>query len=92
MDQRAPSAGIGMLPLYLANCDNLVYHDHQDYQRRGWTRVERTVFAAFNMLFILHNLGHCPLEDIGHLFGWRKRDSFGEKCIDDCPRVLIQSV
>ena len=41
MDQRAPSAGIGMLPLYLANCDNLVYHDHQDYQRRGWTRVER---------------------------------------------------
>ena len=48
MDQRAPSAGIGMLPLYLANCDNLVYHDHQDYQRRGWTRVERTVFAAFN--------------------------------------------
>ena len=48
VDQRAPSAGIGMLPLYLANCDNLVYHDHQDYQRRGWTRVERTVFAAFN--------------------------------------------
>lgn len=48
IDQRSPSAGIGMLPLYLANCDKLVYHDHAEYGRRGWTMLERTVFAAFN--------------------------------------------
>jgi hypothetical protein len=48
IDQRSPSAGIGMLPLFLANCDNLVYHDHAEYGRRGWTMLERTVFAAFN--------------------------------------------
>ena len=37
-----------MLPLFLANCDKLVYHDHSEYGRRGWTMLERTVFAAFN--------------------------------------------
>ena len=37
-----------MLPLYLANCCNLVYHDHAEYGRRGWTMLERTIFAAFN--------------------------------------------
>ena len=48
IDQRSPSTGIAMLPLYLANCCNLVYHDHAEYGRRGWTMLERTIFAAFN--------------------------------------------
>ena len=38
-----------MLPLYAACCNSFVIHDHPEYDARGWTRVERMIFASFNM-------------------------------------------
>ena len=48
VDQTDPAPGIAMLPLYTALCERLLFHDSVEYDRRGWTRAERAIFAAFN--------------------------------------------
>jgi hypothetical protein len=46
VDQDDVEPGIASLPLYTALCERLVFFDSLEYDRRAWTRAERTIFVS----------------------------------------------
>ena len=43
----AIAAGVTMLPLYAASCNNILCYNQIGYEQRSWCRIERTMFASF---------------------------------------------
>ena len=41
------AAGVTMLPLYAASCNNILCYNQIGYEQRSWCRIERTMFASF---------------------------------------------
>mmetsp|Transcript_31724 Transcript_31724/g.58243 ORF Transcript_31724/g.58243 Transcript_31724/m.58243 type:complete len:406 (-) Transcript_31724:97-1314(-) len=39
--------GIGMLPLYVSSCNNILCFETPEYEARAWCRLERVLFASF---------------------------------------------